>query len=216
MSAPAPSTLPEVPLRVLLDVRHPLAYLALHPTLAFARARNLHVDWLPLAVPTLHPPSEAAPGDDRGIRHRRHRARALAREVRTYALSQGLSLREPYREAPADALNLAWLWLRDQHPERLADFLVRSFGDYWRLELDADSRPALARLLGTLGADADAFLDWCEPTGVARAAEVAESLRNQGLFQVPAFLVEDQVFYGRQHLPMIGWILEGRSGPVPI
>ena len=41
-------------------------------------------------------------------------------------------------------------------------------------------------------------------------------LRSAGLFQVPAYVVEDEVFYGRQHLPMIGWILDGRSGPVPI
>jgi 2-hydroxychromene-2-carboxylate isomerase len=39
---------------------------------------------------------------------------------------------------------------------------------------------------------------------------------NSGWFQAPGFVVEDEVFYGRQHLPMIRWILEGRSGPVPI
>jgi 2-hydroxychromene-2-carboxylate isomerase len=41
-------------------------------------------------------------------------------------------------------------------------------------------------------------------------------LQERGLFQVPAYLVEEEVFYGRQHLPMIRWILAGRSGPIPI
>ena len=28
--------------------------------------------------------------------------------------------------------------------------------------------------------------------------------------------VGDEIFIGRQHLPMIGWILDGRVGPGPI
>ena len=44
------------PLTVLLDVRHPLAYLALHPTLALAESLSLEVNWLPFSVPSLRPP----------------------------------------------------------------------------------------------------------------------------------------------------------------
>ena len=50
---------------VLLDVRHPLAYLALHPAIELGRSRDLRINWLPLAMPALHAPTVAEPGETR-------------------------------------------------------------------------------------------------------------------------------------------------------
>lgn len=203
-------------LRVLLDLRHPLAYLALQPAIALGREQGIEIDWLPLVVPTLNPPSAPGPDDDRGIRHRRYRAQAIAREIETYAAAQGIVIRDPYRDGDAGAANLGWLWVREHRPAALPDFLAGVFRGYWTLALDAESREQAAEHVDAVGADGAAFLAWCDSEGSAAADEVAAELRGRGLFQVPAFVVDDEVFYGRQHLPMIRWILEGRSGPVPI
>jgi len=203
-------------LSVLLDVRHPLAYLALHPALAFAASEGIAVDWLPLDVPPPKPPAPAQTGDDRGTRHRRYRAQAIAREVEVYAAAQGLVLREIHRSGGVEAAKLGWLWLRDRQPEQLPAYLTALFRGYWALELDASSEAQIADLLDSLGADGGAYRAWCRGAGPAAAAALADALRSRGLFQVPAYVVEDEVFYGRQHLPMIRWILNGRAGPVPI
>ncbi len=203
-------------LSVLLDVRYPLAYLALHRTMTLAESQGLQINWLPLGVPMLNPPSAAREGDDLGLRHRRHRARAIAREIETYAAAQGLVLREVYRSGPADAGNQGWLWLRDRDPGKLQAYLAELFRGYWSLELDVSSGEQVAALLDSVGADGARFLDWSVDEGPLAAAAVAGELRDRGLFQVPAYVVEDEVFYGRQHLPMIRWILGGRSGLVPI
>lgn len=203
-------------LSVLLDVRHPLAYLALHPAIAFAQSLGIEIDWLPLTVPTLNAPTDAREGDDRGIRHRRYRAQAIAREIATYGDAQGLVLREYYRDGCAEAANLGWMWLRHRDRGRLQSYLTELFRAYWSLELDASNEGQVAALLGSLGADSAAFRDWCSGEGRAAAAALASELRARGLFQVPAYVVEDEVFYGRQHLPMIRWMLSGRKGPVPI
>ncbi len=205
---------------VLLDVRHPLAYLALHPTLAFAESHAIDVNWLPLEVPTLKPPSAVREDDDRGIRHRRYRAQAIAREIERYAEAQGLVLREPYRSGDAGAAHLGWLWVRDRHPEQLSAYLALLFRSYWSLELDPASPEQVARLVDSVRAEGASFLDWSANEGSVVATALADELRDRGLFQVPAYVVKDvleeEVFYGRQHLPMIRWILGGRSGPVPI
>ena len=203
-------------LTVLLDVRHPLAYLALHPALALAESLALEVNWLPLTAPSLKPPTAAQAGDDRGIRHRRYRARALAREIETYAQAQGLVLREFYRNGDAEAANLAWLWVRAHQPARLPVYLVELFRSYWSLELDPSSVEQVAGLLGGLELDTAAFVAWCGAEGPAAVEALQAELRDEGLYQVPAYRVEEEVFYGRQHLPMIRWILAGRSGPIPI
>ena len=101
-------------LTVVLDIRDPRAFLALAPAIAFGRELGVAINWLPLAAEPLRPPSAPGPDDDRGVRHRRHRAQMIAREIAVYAQSQGLTLEEPYRNAPADAAHQAWLWMRAQ------------------------------------------------------------------------------------------------------
>lgn len=201
---------------VLLDLRHPLACLALRPTLAFAREHGLAPNWLPLEVPNLKPPSAEGEGSDRGTRHRRHRARALAREIETYAAAQGLLLREPYRCGDAGPAHRAWLWVRDRAPERLPGFLEALFDAYWSLALDAADPAALVQEVDRVGADGAGFASWCEGEGKQAAAVLAAELRERGLFAVPGYVVDGEFFQGRQHLPMLDWILRGRRGPGPI
>jgi 2-hydroxychromene-2-carboxylate isomerase len=203
-------------LSVLLDLRHPLAYLALHPAMSFGESHGLAINWLPLSVPALKPPTAPAADDDRGVRHRRFRAKALEREIETYAAAQGLVLRGTHRDAPVLAANLAWIWMRDRHADRLQNFLSELFRSYWSLDLDAESLKALASLLDSLGAEGARYLEWAGDAGPAAAASLDAELRGFGLFQVPAYVVDGEVFYGRQHLPMIEWILNSRSGPAPI
>ena len=203
-------------LSVLLDLRHPLAYLALHPTLAFAEARALEVNWLPLTVPPLHAPSEPGPDEDRGVRHRRYRAQAIAREIAAYGEAQGITLRDPYRDGPVDTANLGWLYVRDRRPERLPAYLTRLFRGYWSEDLDANDLDAVTTLVDAVDADGASFQGFASGEGPAAAEALTGELSEAGLFQVPGYVIEDEVFFGRQHLPMIQWILDGRSGPVPI
>ena len=64
-----PSGIDHAPLSVLLDVRHPLSYLALPSALELARELGIEINWLPIVTPPLKTPSTPAPDDDRGIRH---------------------------------------------------------------------------------------------------------------------------------------------------
>jgi 2-hydroxychromene-2-carboxylate isomerase len=203
-------------LSVLLDIRQPQAYLALHPAAALAAECGIEINWLPVVVPPLKAPSEPGAEDDRGVRHRRYRAQAIAREIETYAEVQELVLREYYRDDDPAALDLAWLWVRERHPKRLFAFLADAFRAWWALELDISSDEAVASLLELCGAGDREFPSWRVEVGPAMAASLAEELQERGISRAPAYLVEDEVFFGRQHLPMIRWILAGRSGPGPI
>jgi 2-hydroxychromene-2-carboxylate isomerase len=206
----------QAPLTVVLDVRHPFAYLALRPGIAFGADTGTRIDFLPVEGRTLRAPSEPGPDDDRGIRHKRHRAHMIAREIAVYAQAARLVLREPYRDGSPRAAHLAWLWVRERAPEKLPAFLEELFRRYWSLELDAGDLGAAADLLHASGYDAEWFRDWSTREGKGHAERVAMALRQAGVEGAPAYLVEDEVFYGRQHLPMIRWILAGRVGPGPI
>ena len=203
-------------LSVLLDVRHPQAYLALGPTTELARGLGIPINWLPFHAQTLRPPGDATASDDRGARHRRFRAEAVAREIATYAEAQGLELRDYYRDGSPEGAHLAWLWVRDRHPDSLEAFLQSVFRGYWCGELGIDSPDALLPVLSRLACSPEAFEGWARSEGRDALASLEDELREQGLQQVPLFVVEEEIFWGRQHLPMIRWILDGRRGPGPI
>jgi 2-hydroxychromene-2-carboxylate isomerase len=210
------SLLSQARLSILLDVRHPLAALALQPALAMAHEMNVAVNWLPVVAPPLKQPSVPKADDDRGIRHRRSRAQAIAREIDTYAAIQGMELNGYYRSPDPVALNAGWLWVRTQHPDKLEAFLVEAFGRYWGQVLDPSSEPEVASLVDASDLDGSEFRAWSAAEGAARTAALSQELHEQGLSRAPSYLVDGEVFVGRQHLPMIRWILAGRSGPVPI
>ena len=70
--------------------------------------------------------------------------------------------------------------------------------------------------MDSLSGDGADFGRWAASDGPEALATLEFELREFGLHQTPAYVVEHEVFYGRQHLPMIRWILAGRKGPGPI
>ena len=140
----------------------------------------------------------------------------IAREIAVYAEAQGLTVKEPYRNGSPEAAHLAWLWMRDRARDQLEPFLVELFRRYWALELDAADRDAAAKVVSAFGEDSARFLSWASSEGPAALEAVASDLAEAGVAGVPAYLACDQIFLGRQHLPMIRWLLGGEQGRGPI
>ena len=202
-------------LTVVLDIRHPFGYLALRPAIELGQDAGVDINWLPLRSQTLRTPPASSHDDDRGIRHKRRRAQMIAREIAVYAEARGLRIEDPYRDGPSTAFDLAWLWVRNAAPESLEPFLEQAFGRYWALDLNVGSIEDVATVVERCGLESVAFREWASDETEA-ATSVSEQLAEAGVFQTPAYLVGDEVFFGRQHLPMIRWILEDKQGPVPI
>lgn len=199
----------------ILDLRDPFSYLALGPAIELATQAD-SADWLPVRRHTLLPPSPPSMEDDRGIQHRRARAQMIAREIAIYAERQDITVGSPYRDGHADAAYTAWLWVRATAPDRLPTFLKAVFEAYWAEDLDPEEQGEIFRLVERLDLDGSQYREWASSQGATRLRTVESLLQEAGISQSPAYLVEDEIFYGRQHLPMIRWILEGRQGAGPI
>jgi 2-hydroxychromene-2-carboxylate isomerase len=213
------TNLEEAKLTVALDIRHPYAFLALGPAIALGRELDIAINWLPRAGDPLRAPSTPGPNDDRGIRHRRSRALMIAREIAVYAQAQDLKLEAPYRNDPADAAHMAFLYMRDMPAHgaaQLEPFLVEIFRLYWSQKLNANDPNEVAAVVANFGASANEYLKWSTSQGVTALEQVVADLDEVGAVSAPSYLACGQAFQGRQHLPMIRWLLEGETGPVPI
>jgi len=211
------SSLDHARLTALFDVRQPMAYLALHPTMALGREEGIEINWLPVQIAPLRRPSQPGAEDDRSIRHRRFRAREIAREIAAYAEAQGLVMRDYYRDPDPAAVNVGWLWVREHAPDKLNDYLGEIFRAYWAVELDPSDPEAVAGKLARLGVETVGFEAWQRDRGPAAWAGLQEEISERGLDAgAPAYWIDGEFFWGGQHLEMIRWILGGRGGRGPI
>jgi 2-hydroxychromene-2-carboxylate isomerase len=76
------------------------------------------------------------------------------------------------------------------------------FERFWKRELDIEDTAIISGVLTEAGADAAAFARQApalrdEVTAISRAAE------ERGVFGVPSFIVDGELFWGSEHLPDI-------------
>ena len=203
-------------LALCLDIKNPLAYLALLPAFSLADELDMTLECLPFAAAALKAPPEARDHVDRGARHRRLRAEYLARDIARYADVQKLVIRSFYRSPDTSAFAAGLLWLNQRNREVVKPYLLQTFEDYWQERLDVGDPAAIAGIVEGLGQDGRAYASYATDEAPARVADLRERLVAAGVFNVPSFVVQGQVFLGRAHLPMVRWLLEGRRGPPPV
>ena len=143
----------------------------------------------------------------------------MQREIAVYAEAQGLTLVDYYRDAPAPLVRAGWLWVREYaSAAALETFIREAFRAYGCGELEPSDVDAVEAIIESAAPDADArtFRNWIESEASGVTESFAAELASRGLAGAPLYHVADQVFLGRQHLPMIGWLLDGQPGPGPI
>jgi 2-hydroxychromene-2-carboxylate isomerase len=204
------------PLTVCVDFKNPFAYLAVEPTRALEQRLGLTADWLPLIVAPLSRPKAAAPSDDRGTRHRRIRAEYFERDLARYARARGLDIGDCYRSLDVTMAAVGLEWLRRTDRARAGRYVEAMFSHFWQRGASSASEADVRAALIELGANGERFAADVAVRGAAWLAALQSSLAAAGLFTVPSYVVEGEVFVGRQHLPMVEWLLTGRRGPPPI
>ncbi|HEX7037952.1 MAG TPA: DsbA family protein [Pseudomonadales bacterium] len=207
----------QAPLTVCVDVAHAECWLTVAPVRALADSLEVDVDWLPFPTPLPRPP-QTPPGapESRGVRHRRLRARYREMDLERYAAAQGLTLRASAPPFDSTLASLGLLWLRERAPERRAAYLHAVCAAYWSGRSTVEHRDAVQQGFDAAGIDAAGFAEFAAGSGPGRLARLREALVAAGVFTVPTLLVEGEPFVGRAHLPMVRWLLTGRTGPPPI
>jgi 2-hydroxychromene-2-carboxylate isomerase len=210
----------EKPLIVYVDLKSPYAFVALGPTREMAASLGVAIDWRPL---TLDIPSFAGSArlgrGDRVVESRRSPAQWTVvkysyKDARRYGALRGLTVRGTIKIWDTTLAGQGLLWAKAQSDPVLARYLDLAFERFWKRELDAEDHAVIEALLREAGADTAAFASHVESS---RADYLAcqDAIFDAGIFGVPGYVVDGEYYWGREHLPRIRWILEGRRGPAP-
>jgi 2-hydroxychromene-2-carboxylate isomerase len=200
---------------IYTDYKSPYAYLA--KDLAYELERDLPVrlEWLPyvLDIPSFLGSARVdADGtvleEDRSA-HQWRRVRYSYMDCRRQARKRGLVIRGPQKIWDSTLAAAGML-----HAQRAGDAVFRRYHDaiferFWKRELDIEDTTAIGAVLAESGADGAAFSAHAQ-VGCDEVAAISRAAEAKGVFGVPTFVVDDELFWGREHLPDIHAMLSDR------
>jgi 2-hydroxychromene-2-carboxylate isomerase len=110
------------------------------------------------------------------------------------------------------------LWAKRQGKRQFRAYHDRVFERFWRRELDIEDPEAIAAVLSEVHADRTGFRSYLAGAGRIEHDTVRESAEAAGVFGVPSFIVEGELFWGREHLAEIREKLApfARNNPVRV
>lgn len=211
----------DVPLAVYIDLKSPYAYLAIDPTRAMAAALGVPIDWRPF---TLDIPSYlgSAKLDRKGKVAASSRTaqqwsgvKYAYMDARRYANLTGKIVRGTVKIWDSSLAGIAMLWAKAQGAAAFERFLDELYPRFWRRELDIEDAGVLEAVLRDSGAEAEGFLAWAAGPGRALHDDINREAFGAGVFGVPTYLVADEMWFGREHLPRVEWLLRGGAGDPP-
>ncbi|HYC55230.1 MAG TPA: DsbA family protein [Candidatus Binatia bacterium] len=209
------------PLIVYVDFKSPYAFIAVQPTYELAEQLRIPVEWRPL---TLDIPSFAGSArldrDDSVLESRRSESqwawvKYAYRDARRYARLRGQTLRGTTKIWDTTLAGMGLEWAKRFGDDVVRRYIETTYERFWKRELDVEDVEVVEALLRECGADLAGFRESTQ--GSAREEYLACQLQifDAGIFGVPGYVVDGEYFWGREHLPRIRWILEGRQGPSP-
>lgn len=187
-----------------IDLRSPYSYLAKDPAYALEKEFGVELRLRPFTLDiagsyNVNDPKAAA----RGLR----RIKYLYADVRRFANQRGMIIFGPRKIFDPMLVHLAWLFADSRGRGRA--FIDAAYPRFFKRELDYEDRGAVAALLQEIGvsdASFDAFVSGEGP--VALQAHQDEGER-QGVFAVPTFVVDGELFWGQDRIDFVRAKLAG-------
>ena len=192
-----------------VDYKSPYAFLA--KDLAYELERDLPVrlDWLPyvLDIPSFLGSARVdASGkviEEARNPHQWRRVRYSYMDCRRQARKRGLVIRGPQKIWNSALAACGMLCAKRQSDAALRRYHDITFERFWKRELDIEDPDVVAAVLAEAGADTTGFAAYSAGEGREELDRVCRGAEAIGVFGVPTFVVDGELFWGREHLPDI-------------
>lgn len=166
--------------------------------------------------------SNLKPNEDDPLAHykaRRANARHIAAKRENERMCERLGLKSVQGERKINplylSLGLSWLTKQGAEFQQYLTYIETAFLKTFREGADVESLAGLQAILEQSGFRTTGLDDFVE--NEAHNLEASrEEIMDSGVFNAPAFVVDGEIFHGREHLPLIKWMLTGKQGMPPV
>lgn len=191
--------------RVYTDYKSPYAFVAAGPTYALEERFDLILEWRPYTLRI----EEYLGAVETRTEHSWRRVRYSYMDARRYANKQGLTLKGPKRVYNGYYANAGMLFAQREGFFRTYNDTV--FERFWKRELDLDVLEEISAIIGVLGGDVVEYEAYVEGPGRAEMEAVIAEAEAMGVFGVPMFVFEDELFWGGDRIELLGERLRARG-----
>jgi 2-hydroxychromene-2-carboxylate isomerase len=198
-----------------IDYKSPYAYLAKDLVYELERDFPVRVDWLPsvLDIPSFLG-SARVDGAGRVIEEQRNphqwrRVRYSYMDCRRQARKRGLVIRGPQKIWDSALAAIGMLYAKRQDDVVLRRYHDLTFERFWKRELEIEDAAMISGVLAEAGADATGFSAYAAGEGKVELDRVCRAAEAIGVFGVPSFVLDGELFWGSEHLPDIRAMLAG-------
>jgi len=185
-----------------IDYKSPYAYLVKDPAYALEREFGIEFTWLPYV---LNIPDFLGTVEGRNP-HQWRRVRYSYMDARRLANRRGLTVRGPQKIFDSSLAAIGMLYAQRQLTFRKYNDIV--FERFWKRELDIEDRRAIAEVLKQSGADTAGFANFADGEGRRELERICREAEAAGVFGVPTFVIDGELFWGGDRLWMVREKLE--------
>ena len=203
-------------IRVYTDYKSPYAYLAKDLVYNLERETGVRLDWLPytLDIPAFlgsaRVDAQGSVVEDARNDHQWRRVKYSYMDCRREANRRGLIIRGPRKIFASAVANIGMLFAQRSGVFRA--YHDRVFERFWKRELDIENPEAIAAVLAECGARTGEFSGFLADEGRRQLQEIRREAEAVGVFGVPSFLIDGDLYWGREHLPRIRELLQAMDG----
>ena len=203
------------PLIVYFDYKSPYAFVAKAPIYQLEKDFGIEIEWRPysLHIPDFLGTVEVdADGNITGGTRNEHqwrRTRYLYMDARRLAkdTDQDLVIKGPARVYESKTAHIGMLFAKREGIFRSYHDLV--FDWFWKRELNIDDVGAIANMIAKAGGNAEGFKSYLLDEGVREHDRIITEGNEIGIFGVPSFVLDGELFWGNEHISSVRKRLAG-------
>src|ERR1700687_632121 len=195
-------TAPQI-VTVYIDYKSPYAYLAKDLAYELEQDHPIRLDWRPyiLDIPSFLGSARvdaagAVLEQDRNA-HQWRRVRYSYMDCRRQARKRGLTIRGPQKIWDSTLAAAGMLFAQQAGGAVFRRYHDIVFERFWQRELDIEDAAVIASVLTEAGADGTAFPAQAQ-AGRDEVAEISRAAEAIGVFGVPTFVVNGELFWGSE------------------
>jgi len=187
------------------DFVSPYSYLAQSQLHALKQSKGCEIDYEPVLLGVLH--------ESQGLKSPAFvpaKAQWIYRDCHLWAEHYQIPLNWS-THFPFNTLFLlrVVLWLKDQQPNKVSEFVHGTFDALWQHGLNPKDEQAVDAHLSQYGLDPEAVHEGTQQPHIKQKLKDQLNIaKNNGLFGLPAFKVADEVFFGQDRLLFVEQALD--------
>ena len=191
-----------------IDIKSPYAYLALDPAIKIFDQLGLQWNLMPYTLDIAVYLGSASVNIEGKIissirtAHQWRRVKYSYMDCRRMANLQGKTILGTQKIWDSSLFSMAHLWVKEKSEKTLLPFLRESFQLFWKRELDIENEKVLLNLIDKFQLDSTDFISW-KNNNQNCVTSLMDTALSMGIFGVPTFVFEEEIFWGSEKLALI-------------